>query len=66
MGVHESSAQAGPDAQRSAAAEPALDPFHRRVYALADQGQSSIDIARQLDRPTGQIELVLALRKTGS
>mgnify|MGYP000240558463 CR=1 FL=1 len=60
---HAQHAQTGSDAQLLADREPALDPFHRRVYVLADQGQSSIDIARQLDRPTGQIELVLALRK---
>ncbi len=41
-----------------------IDPLHRRVYGLADEGCSAIDIARKLDRPTGQIELILALRKT--
>lgn len=42
----------------------AVDPLHRRVYALADEGCSAIDIARKLDRPTGQIELILALRQS--
>ncbi|MBK7405384.1 MAG: hypothetical protein IPJ41_12310 [Phycisphaerales bacterium] len=40
-----------------------LDPFHRRVYELADQGLSPIDIARRIDKPTGQVELILALRR---
>ena len=35
---------------------------HRQVYALADQGRSAPDIARQLQRLTGEIELILALR----
>ena len=33
-----------------------------RVYALMDQGQSISEIAAQLDRPRGEIELILALR----
>jgi hypothetical protein len=35
------------------------------VYALADQGQSAYDIANQLGRPRGEIELILALRPRG-
>jgi hypothetical protein len=38
------------------------DPRHERIYALADQGLSPRDIARELGRPTGEIELILALR----
>ena len=48
------------------AADPpagAVDPLHRKVYDLADQGLSPVEIARQIDRPTGQIELILALRR---
>lgn len=41
----------------------AIDPFHRRVYELADQGLSPVDIARRIERPTGQVELILALRR---
>ncbi|MDQ7013179.1 MAG: hypothetical protein Q9O74_04700 [Planctomycetota bacterium] len=40
-----------------------IDPLHRKVYDLADQGLAPVDIARQIDRPTGQIELILALRR---
>ncbi|MCB1280722.1 MAG: hypothetical protein KDB18_04300 [Salinibacterium sp.] len=40
-----------------------IDPLHRRVHALADQGLDPVEIARQVDRPTGQIELILALRR---
>jgi hypothetical protein len=36
---------------------------HREVYALADAGLGPVDIARKLDRPTGQIELILNLRR---
>ena len=38
------------------------DARHAAVYALADDGHSAHDIARQLDRPSGEIELILALR----
>jgi hypothetical protein len=38
------------------------DPRHAQVYALADQGRSSREIAQQLNRPSGEIELILALR----
>lgn len=48
--------------------DPALpelpsDPRHAQVYALADQGRSSNEIAQQLHRPSGEIELILALRR---
>jgi hypothetical protein len=47
--------------------EPAApaDPQHQAVYTLADQGQSAPEIARQLARPRGEVELILALRGTG-
>ena len=35
---------------------------HAEVYELADQGLNAHEIARQLDRPYGEIELILALR----
>ena len=40
-----------------------MDPLHRKVYDLADQGLTPVDIARQIDKPTGQVELILALRR---
>ncbi len=38
------------------------DPLHREVYTLSDHGLPTVEIARRLERPTGQIELILALR----
>lgn len=38
------------------------DPRHRDIYALADQGRSTGEIARHLNRPNGEVELILALR----
>jgi hypothetical protein len=38
------------------------DPRHGEIYSLADQGRSTHEIARQLDRPNGEVELILALR----
>ena len=40
----------------------AIDPRHQEVYTLSDQGQAAPEIARQLDRPRGEIDLILALR----
>ena len=39
-----------------------MDPRHAQVYDLADEGLSAPEIARQLGRPSGEIELILALR----
>ena len=41
---------------------PSFEPRHAEVYALADQGLSAKAVARQLGRPDGEIELILALR----
>ena len=45
-------------------AEPSIftDPMHREVCAMADDGLSPVDIARRLQMPTGQVELILNLR----
>lgn len=40
------------------------DPRHAEVYALADQGLSPHEIAQRLNRPNGEIELILALRSS--
>jgi len=42
---------------------PAENPVHRRIYELADAGRGPIDIAREVGQPTGQVELILALRR---
>jgi hypothetical protein len=39
-----------------------VNPSHAEVYALADQGRSPREIAAQLGRPDGEIELILGLR----
>lgn len=43
--------------------QPPIDPIHQRVYELADQGMSSVEIARTLEQQPGQVELILALRR---
>ena len=45
---------------------PSTDPRHAEVYALADEGRSPAEIAARLDRPNGEIELILALRPKAS
>jgi hypothetical protein len=39
-----------------------VDEQHQQVYTLADQGRSAMDISRELNRPRGEVELILALR----
>ena len=43
---------------------PALgdDARHQEIYAMADNGRGASDIARELGRPRGEVELILALR----
>lgn len=60
--------------EQSVAAQPAApvmmptltnqhdDPTRARIYELADKGHTPIEIARQLDQPTGNVELILSLR----
>ena len=40
-----------------------IDPVHEQIYTLADKGLSAVEIARQLARTTGEIELILNLRR---
>jgi hypothetical protein len=58
-GKHERLAEPAP-----VAAEPPNneDPRHSEVYTLADQGMEPHRIAAQLGRPSGEVELILALR----
>jgi hypothetical protein len=49
-----------------APAEETVDPRHAAVYALADEGLSASAIAQRLRRPSGEIELILALRPASS
>ena len=37
-------------------------PMHTEVYTLADEGRGAKEIAARLNRPSGEIELILALR----
>lgn len=39
---------------------------HREIYDLADAGQSAQAIASKLSRPSGEVELILALRGSGA
>jgi hypothetical protein len=41
---------------------PISNPRHDEVYALADAGRSPREISEDLNRPSGEIELILALR----
>lgn len=39
-----------------------VDPKHVQVYAMADADKSPVEIARETGIPTGEVELILALR----
>lgn len=53
--------EAEPPRDPAPAREP-IDPTHEQVYALADAGRSVAEIATAINRPSGEIELILALR----
>lgn len=40
-----------------------VEPAHQRIHELADQGLTPVAIAQATGTPTGQVELVLALRR---
>lgn len=39
---------------------------YARVYALAERGHSVVEIAREMEMMTGEVELILALRRTAA
>jgi hypothetical protein len=41
-----------------------LDPRTRRIYELADQGRTALQIAQELGQRVGEVELILNLRET--
>jgi hypothetical protein len=67
--------------ERTAAGQPSLDIQlkseapeqnivddgpHDAIYRLADSGYSSLQIARELSRHTGEVELILSLRRASA
>ena len=57
------SPQASTTPETSASALVSIaSPMHAEVYALADEGRGAKEIAARLNRPSGEIELILALR----
>jgi hypothetical protein len=53
------------ESQLASATSQPMDGFRERVFSLADEGLSPVQIAREVGRPTGQVELVLNLRRAG-
>lgn len=59
-------AQAAPAPAVEPKPRPAeVAPGHREVHELADRGLSPVQIAQRTGRPTGEVELVLSLRRHG-
>lgn len=54
-----------PKAPARPAMDEGLEPLHREVVALAQQGLTPVEIAQRVHRPTGQVELILALSRAG-
>ncbi len=55
----------GGDTETTPAAEP-LNPEHEMVYKLADAGKGPVEIARELNKHRGEVELILSLRKSSN
>lgn len=53
-----------PPAAASPPAEP--DPERQLIYKLADAGRSPVEIAAELHKNTGEIELILSLRRSAN
>jgi hypothetical protein len=59
------------EVKQRARPSPALQPAHteeraellKAVYQMADAGRTVVEIARSTNQPTGNVELILALRK---
>lgn len=52
-----------PPAPASIVEAKGAEPAYLNVYELADAGLPAVEIARRTQRPTGQIELILNLRR---
>lgn len=66
-GLRESneSERVDPSPATSSSSAPDRTPLdHAEIVDLAESGLSPVDIARKLDRPTGEVELVLSLAST--
>jgi len=57
-----STAPTRPRVEVTGSAEQSLDPVHERIYRMADDGLDAVQIAQKTGQPTGQVELILALR----
>ncbi len=42
------------------------DPEREMIHKLADMGKSPVEIAREMNKNTGEIELILSLRRSGN
>jgi hypothetical protein len=49
---------------RKRAAEEETDPEKSLVYKLADAGRTPVEIAREMSKNTGEVELILSLRRS--
>ena len=43
---------------------PPVDPKHAEIYARIGRGESATDIAREMDMPLGEVELIVSLERS--
>lgn len=55
--------RAAPPREQPAPQEQGANPVEQRILELAAQGRTPIEIAKETGRPTGQVELIIALRR---
>lgn len=46
------------------ATEQETDPLKQMIYKLSEMGKSSVEIAREVNKNTGEVELILSLRRS--
>lgn len=51
-------------ASRESDAQGSLMAKHRKIYDLSDQGLDPLEIAQRTDQTPGQVQVILALRKS--
>ena len=61
--VHEDGADGAFSTEKSESKAPEPPDPHASIHRLADQGLSAVEIASQIGRSTGEIELILSLRR---
>jgi len=63
-GEGEAKGTSEPQGSEPSSPEP-TDPDREVIYKLADTGKGAVEIAQELNKHPGEVELILSLRRTG-